>query len=493
MTTGTSEDKSIWCARLLTSRPEEVYRGLKDYGDQHKRDWPECNQALETALLQRDDPLIDLGLAQFANTTGVVSAVFKKGLAAPTPMRDTLYLDGLRIACLSNQVATNMLRRSFDPVEIIGEAEFRRVLAEAENEAHALFCNPNLDTSLLESLYRRTGHFADLSEVNWLRLIARSKNNPRLNDRRDSMSGPDLGHYRLHDAVYALLETAPTTEPWAEILYDLLYGLDPSLVARPERIDHVLTRWSAVENCDLADDRLERGNLAPLSFIQKFCCLIAALYGHKMLAPKEANQSRFRLWFGRKSGVESVMHSHGNDAVARAVRSAYYAKAQLTSRDFDYAIYHADWHVFDFAVLFNEDVYRNPTLRKLLEESGSFDEERYFQRCVQIHHGSPHFDPRPLSPELAFQFELWRGKQPFDQPRFTQMSDEIEKRLRRLHATADVILAIVSAATIWFGADRLAALWAKAGLEYWQAHLLAFAAMFIGVGVLARYVWRHSN
>jgi len=78
------------------------------------------------------------------------------------------------------------------------------------------------------------------------------------------------------------------------------------------------------------------------------------------------------------------------------------AKAQLTSRDFDYAIYHADWHVFDFAVLFNEDVYRNPTLRKLLEESGRFDEERYFQRCVQIHHGSPHFDPRPLSPELAF-------------------------------------------------------------------------------------------
>jgi len=66
--------------RSLTNfAPRRGYRGLKDYGDQHKRDWPECNQALETALLQRDDPLIDLGLAQFANTTGVVSAVFKKG------------------------------------------------------------------------------------------------------------------------------------------------------------------------------------------------------------------------------------------------------------------------------------------------------------------------------------------------------------------------------------------------------------------------------
>ena len=92
-------------------RPDEVIKELRSYGAQAKANWSDCNEQLEKSLLERGDPLIDLGLACYGSNEEIVGALYKKGLApADTPL-DARYRKGLRIACLSNQVLPSRVFR----------------------------------------------------------------------------------------------------------------------------------------------------------------------------------------------------------------------------------------------------------------------------------------------------------------------------------------------------------------------------------------------
>jgi hypothetical protein len=125
------QERRLREARLLVSRPEEVFKELRSYGAQAKANLYGSDEQLEKSLLERGDPLIDLGLACYGSDEEIVGALYKKGLApADTPL-DARYRKGLRIACLSNQV---LPYRSFSrfPRDIIGKDETRRVLGEAD-------------------------------------------------------------------------------------------------------------------------------------------------------------------------------------------------------------------------------------------------------------------------------------------------------------------------------------------------------------------------
>lgn len=129
-------------ARLLVSRPEEVFKELRSYGAQAKAVFGCSDEQLERSLLERGDPLIDLGLACYGSDKGVVGELYKKALIAPNSPAEARYRKGLRIACLSNQVLHKMSSGEYSPREIIGEDETRRVLNEADlDEAYALICN----------------------------------------------------------------------------------------------------------------------------------------------------------------------------------------------------------------------------------------------------------------------------------------------------------------------------------------------------------------
>lgn len=72
-------------ARLLVSRPEEVFKELRSYGAQAKANWSDCNEQLEKSLLERGDPLIDLGLACYDSNEEIVGALYiRKGWLRPT-------------------------------------------------------------------------------------------------------------------------------------------------------------------------------------------------------------------------------------------------------------------------------------------------------------------------------------------------------------------------------------------------------------------------
>ncbi len=119
-------------ARLLVSRPETVFEELKKYAAQVKADRWSADEQLENSLSEREDPLIDLGLACYGANAEVVGELYKKATAPPSTPMETRYRKGLRIACLSNQcVGARALLGKF-PDLIIGSEETRRVLAEAD-------------------------------------------------------------------------------------------------------------------------------------------------------------------------------------------------------------------------------------------------------------------------------------------------------------------------------------------------------------------------
>jgi hypothetical protein len=359
-------------ARLLVSRPEEVFKELRSYGAQAKANYFDGDKQLEKSLLEREDPLIDLGLACYGSDKGVVSELYKKALIAPNTPADARYRKGLRIACLSNQVG----RSGFTgPREIIGEDETRRVLCEADwDEAEALICNPEIRCALLRALYERTEPFSTIAEDRWLILVHMSAKNTRLTDCRDNSESHyfDFDFTQVQKAILKLLEIAPVTQEWLFTLHGLLDRLDPQHVARPDKIDHLLERWSVDYK-----EKPDEGFLTSLEMKDEFRCLIAALYG--------------KTYANNKTVVT---------APDVALRCAFYGNAQLTPREMRRG-HKRDAHAFTFAVLFNDHVYHEPKLRKLLEE-GFFLTRRglracYLRRCEQIHKRRPYFHPRPMA------------------------------------------------------------------------------------------------
>jgi hypothetical protein len=70
------------------------------------------NEAIEALLVERNDPLITLGLACYGTSEEVFTALYKHGLAKPADTADERYKLGLRIGCLSNRsvVAAHWVR-----------------------------------------------------------------------------------------------------------------------------------------------------------------------------------------------------------------------------------------------------------------------------------------------------------------------------------------------------------------------------------------------
>jgi hypothetical protein len=105
------------------------------------------------------------------------------------------------------------------PRQLIGPEAIHRVLAAGDDaEAEALICNPSVSDKLLEELYGRTGAFATLDEERWRKLVYLSRKNERLVTKEDTDDMPDMEHYRIHHAIFRLLEIAPVHNHWLHVL-----------------------------------------------------------------------------------------------------------------------------------------------------------------------------------------------------------------------------------------------------------------------------------
>jgi rRNA-processing protein FCF1 len=332
-------------ARLSVASPEDVVRELKRVA-QKSRGELRGRKALEALLVERNDRLINLGLACYGTSDEVFQALYKHGLEKPADVADERYRRGLRIGCLSNRTVAHWIGDF--PRRLIGPEEIQRIVAAGDDrEAEALICNPSISDRLLEELYQRTGAFATLADERWSTLVYLSRRNERLVTNEDDDVAPDMGHYRIHHAIFRLLEIAPVDKDWLHVLYGLLDQLDFQQVARPETIKTALSRWAQLDDRGYEGKPVE-GYFTSLSLKDEFRCLIAALYG--------------RTWSDHKLAVQG-----SPSAKDVAMRCAYYGNAELGAQEMTRG-YKRDQGVYVFATMYNSNLFSNDRLRKLFEE-----------------------------------------------------------------------------------------------------------------------------
>jgi hypothetical protein len=136
---GEEQERLTQVARLNAASPEEVFRELKRTAPKSRIELLGRDKALEAGLVERNDPLINLGLACYGTNEEVFTALYKHGLAKPADAADERYKLGLRIGCLSNRSVVAAHWVSDFPRQLIGPEEIHRVLAAGEDgEAEAL-------------------------------------------------------------------------------------------------------------------------------------------------------------------------------------------------------------------------------------------------------------------------------------------------------------------------------------------------------------------
>jgi hypothetical protein len=279
MTWAEEQDKLTQEARLFLASPEVVFEELKKLSAGTKTSLLGRGDRLEAVLIKRNEPLINLGLATYGANKEVFASLYKHAVEPPEDEVDAKYREGLRIGCLSNTtLAAAHILFNF-PNDIIGPQETARVLSQGTDaEASALIRNPSIGEELLEALYQRTGMFAQMSEKRWCDLVSYSSKNERLVTEEDYEDSPDMGFYRIQEAIFRLLEIAPLDRRWLRVLYALLDSVAPEQVATPDEIGQVLTRWATLDD-RMSDGKVSEGYHTSLSLKDEFRCLVAALYG----------------------------------------------------------------------------------------------------------------------------------------------------------------------------------------------------------------------
>ena len=102
----------------------------------------------------------------------------------------------------------------------------------------------------------------------------------------------------IHNAIFTLLEIAPVNMNWLRDLYHLLDNLAPQRVATPEKIDHVLARWSTLDD-RTSDGKVNEGYVTSLPLKDEFRCLVAALYGRGHGSPRAKDVALRCAYYGK--------------------------------------------------------------------------------------------------------------------------------------------------------------------------------------------------
>lgn len=164
------------------------------------------------------------------------------------------------------------------------------------------------------------------------------------------------------------------------------------------------------------------GYFTPLSLVDEFRCMLAALYGRTL------EEEGYRVHGSPKS----------TDITARC---AYYGKANLDEKAMR-AGYKKDNGTFVFAALYNDHVFFTAKLRKLLEEeclAGGLI-GRYRKRCEQLQKRWRGFDSKP-------QTEWLRDGKAEDPNKANESVRRLLLLDRKLNYFAGVLFGLVTIAT----------------------------------------------
>jgi hypothetical protein len=213
-------------AELVASRPEVVAAYLKMQSTERKvlRPPDDYDDELEKALLDRNDPLINLSLARYAFFQITVTGMFVS--AEPD--------SPIRLACLANKNVQGQLFSRFPVALFGGDTQMLEWLANPPSmEAYPFFQNPTIDGSFLRDLLNRDEKksWASVSDDRLGLFVSILASNPRMWEPYDDshLDGyAEYSHNAVFDAAWELARKVEPTERWARVLSNLYHRLLPS-------------------------------------------------------------------------------------------------------------------------------------------------------------------------------------------------------------------------------------------------------------------------
>ncbi|SER84680.1 hypothetical protein SAMN04244573_04442 [Azotobacter beijerinckii] len=195
---------------------------------------------LEEALLLRNDPLIEIGLARFCINENVARKLFAKSIDYDRAGVSKSHARSIRIGLLYNQWIM------FG--ECLGGDEIDDLLENATKEELAAICenpNPSDDSLLLALIEKVASKSSSLSDEKKVAVIyALSKNKIFSASVRFGELNDEINVYRTLEALWGLVKTLPAEKVFAAALVDFLYNLEPIReVFSFDEIMEICERW----------------------------------------------------------------------------------------------------------------------------------------------------------------------------------------------------------------------------------------------------------
>jgi hypothetical protein len=335
-------------AELLLSSPETVATFLRTA----ELSEVQVDEALEDALKQRNEPVINFALAQYGRHQNVVHSLFE----ANEPC------SAIRLAALAN---TNMCRGGTDllsnfPVPLVGGAipyvglgvdRMASWLCVAPDaELYALFLNPRLSNNFLVPLLKAEKPYDQIPDERLALLVYLLCENKRMGLPLQAIEGyerADLefqwAYNKVFEAAWALSERVPVNDSWAAALCNLYERLlYPHNIADPLA---VAARW----HDDPGDE--ERYQASHPGFLSTFERVRRALAQKALTKP---------IWPKDRALLSELLSSQD-----RAFRAAAYSVGDLSNEEFE-AASKIDGDIFFWASRDNEQNWRTKDRREAL-------------------------------------------------------------------------------------------------------------------------------
>ena len=204
---------------LTVRSPGEVYEWLSKRPQDSRDAEPDWDDETEIALLSRNEPLIELGLARYSTCHSILRSIFNSRQGdgeADTAVRLTLLRHG-RCSRFANNEFPQLLFEGGD--RELAMASWLSVASE--NEISALFSNPELSNDFLLAFFAQQEVWAAIAEENRHVAIRAFADNPRCSETYPSrdFGGYDSDKYKaVFTAAWKLAETVETTLDWAVTL-----------------------------------------------------------------------------------------------------------------------------------------------------------------------------------------------------------------------------------------------------------------------------------
>jgi hypothetical protein len=429
---------SLKTARLLHSPAIAVYDQLKDWAtDAEAQMWRD--DKIEETLLQRDDPLVTLALAQFCGSDKVATLLYKRGSATTG---DVAFNKALRLAVLGNFVVHRRIfaKHTFGVVPDEDVLAFINTEKETD-ELHSIVTNPG-GKKLLAKLYNAEKPYDTIPEDKYLRAVFWSHENPAINEDESSIHGPDMQAWDIQKGIKRLMQNMPVTEQGLQTAYWLLRSVDPRQAGSfDEDPTPMFKRWQTLQ---LSDDfkKYHEGDAHSLNLQEEFLVMLASVYG----------------WYGTKTpdNKSKVIYLGNADSPDSLLRCAWYAKERKITPEQMEAGQSRDGDAFVVAAMYNDTIFWDAKKRALLEGyiTGRLI-HRYKRRCEQLKKKHPEFNLAPVSEQGAALLEDEEApQQTEDQKRLERIEGTLAATAKQLQSVYKVltwilILVIVTIVMIW--------------------------------------------